>query len=156
MMRLKLFLSHILITLISAGFLALESFIGDRVPVMVIGFFYLFIILVLYVASGYFFTAKNQMFNIKNYGVIALIGIVLWFVAVLNSPSNLDLGWKISNGEILWHAYRIYVFATELPFWFIFYGESIKNVYLEASFLLILTIIPSVTQAFGGYLKTKR
>jgi hypothetical protein len=75
--------------------------------------------------------------------------------AVLNSPT--DLNWKNGNGGISWLIYRMYISGIETPFNFSSeFSISTKNIKIEIGILLILTIIPSVLQAFGGLLKTNR
>lgn len=155
-MRLKLFFAHILIFIISIfGFTYLYDYVGNGTLATIYAVLHLTMVLILYVVSGYLATDKTNDFDISKYYIIALIGFIIWLLAVLNSPA--DLNWKNGNGGILWLVYRIYISGIETPFGFSeSFSISTKNIKLEIGILLILTIVPSLFQAYGGFLKIKR
>jgi hypothetical protein len=155
-MRLKLIFAHILIFIISIfGFTYLYEYVGNGTLEIIYAVFHLTIVLILYLVSGFLATDKTELFDLKKYYIIALIGFIIWLFAVLNSPT--DLNWKNGNGGVLWLIYRMYISGIETPFNF---GDSFsistKNIKLEIGILLILTIIPSLLQAYGGFLKIKQ
>ena len=155
-MQLKLIASHILIFIISIfGFTHLYEYVGNGTIEIIYAIFHLTIVLILYLVSGYLITDETEKFKFWNYYIIALIGAVIWFCAVLNSPT--DLNWKNGKGGILWLIYRMYISGIETPFNF---SDSFtihtKNIKLEIVILLILTITPSILQAYGGFIKTNR
>jgi hypothetical protein len=153
-MHLKLLLAHILIWIITTlGFTYLYFDIENETLQRISVVFHLTIVVVLYVVSGFLATGKTKIFNVKNYYSIALIGFILWLIAVLNSPT--DMNWKNGFGGILWLLHNTYISGIELPIFFSF-GISIKNIKLQIVLLLIITIIPSLLQAYGGFLKIKR
>ena len=155
-MHLKLIASHILIFIISIfGLTYLYEYVGNGTFEMIYAIFHLTIVFVLYFISGFLVTDKTEKFEFWNYHIIALIGFIIWLFAVLNSPT--DLNWKNGNGGILWLIYRMYISGIETPFNFNdSFSISTKNIRLEIGILLILTIIPSLLQAYGGFLKIKR
>tara|TARA_B110000495_G_C22759742_1_gene444897 strand:+ start:30 stop:734 length:705 start_codon:yes stop_codon:yes gene_type:complete len=152
----KLMLSHLLIFMISIfGFTNLYEYVGNGTFEMIYAIFHLTIVLILYFFSGFLVTNKTEKFEFSNYYIIALIGFIIWLFAVLNSPT--DLNWKDGNGGISWLIYRMYIGGIEVPFNFSSdFSIHTKNIKLEIGILLILTIIPSILQAFGGFIKTNR
>jgi hypothetical protein len=155
-MHLKLIVSHILIFIISIfGLTYLYEYVGNGIFEIIYAIFHLAIVLILYFISGFFVTNKTEKFELRNYYIIALIGFILWLFAVLNSPT--DLNWKSGNGGILWLIYRMYISGIETPFNFNNeFSISTKNINLKIGILLILTIIPSILQAFGGFIRIRR
>jgi hypothetical protein len=155
-MHLKLIASHILIFIISIfGLTNFYEYVGNGTFEMIYAIFHLTIVLALYFISGFLVTNKTEKFEFWNYYIITLIGFLIWLFAVLNSPT--DLNWKNGNGGISWLIYRMYISGIETPFNFSSeFSISTKNIKIEIGILLILTIIPSVLQAFGGLLKTNR
>jgi hypothetical protein len=155
-MHLKLIISHVLILIISTfGFTYLYEYIENGIFETIYPVFHLIVVFSLYVLSGYLATGKTKIFDFKNYYIVALIGFILWLLAVLNSPTDLD--WKHGSGGILWLIYRMYISAIETPFNFSdSFMISTDNIKVEMGLLLILTIIPSFLQAFGGFLKVNR
>jgi hypothetical protein len=73
------------------------------------------------------------------------------------SISPNDLNWKKGDGGV-WFYHQIYLAGIEEPFWFNeqFYIGTNEKINLQTTFLLILSILPSFLQAFGGILKIKR
>ncbi len=155
-MHIKLILAHILIFIISIfGFGYFYEFIGNGPLEIIYAIFHLTIVLTLYFVSGFLTTDKTKKFDFKNYFIVALIGFVIWFFAVLDSPTDLD--WKKGNGGVLWLIYRIYIGGIETPFNF---NDSFsiltKSAKINVGLLLVLTIIPSILQTYGGFLRIKR
>lgn len=151
--NLKMILSHLLIFFISIfGLAQFFDYTGNGF-ITIYSIFHFLTVLVLYFLSGYYFTNKFKKFSIFNYAIIALIGIFLWSLAYFDSPNDLD--WKNGQGGI-WFFYRIYISGIEVPFNF---NDSFsfwtKNIKVEMIQLLTLSIIPSITQAIGGYIKTR-
>ena len=154
-MHLKLIFAHILIFIISIfGFTYFYEYVGNGILELVFAVFHLTIVLILYFLSGFLTTKKTENFDLKKYYIIALIGFIIWLFAVLNSPT--DLNWKNGNEGILWLIYRMYISGIEIPFNFSdSFSISTKNIKYKIGILLILTIIPSFLQAYGGFLKIK-
>ena len=154
-MHLKLIFAHLLIFIISIfGFTNLYKYVGNGTLELAYAVFHLIIILILYFSSGFFLTNKTRTFDLRNYYIIALIGFIIWLLAVLNSPT--DLNWKNGGGGILWLIYSMFISGIETPFNFSdSFSISTNNIKLEIGILLILTIIPSFLQAYGGFLKIK-
>jgi hypothetical protein len=154
-MQLKLIVSHIFIFIISIfGLTNLYEYIGNGTFELIYAILHLNIVLVLYFISGFLITNKTEKFEFWNYYIIALVGFLIWLFAVLNSPT--DLNWKNGNGGISWLIYRMYISGIETPFNFNDnFSISTKKITFEIGILLILTIIPSLLQAYGGFLKTK-
>lgn len=155
-MRYKLVAVHALVILISImGGVNIYEYVQNEIVEMIVIIFHLLTISYLYVFSGYFITDKQSKYNFWNYQLIALIGIILWTVAVINSSNDLD--WKNGSGGIPWLAYRIYISGVELPFNvndnFSFWTQNLK---INMGFLLTLSLVPSLLQAFGGYLKVNQ
>ena len=152
----KLMLSHLLIFMISIfGLTNLHEYVGNGKFEMIYAVFHLTIVLILFFVSGFLVANKTEKFEFSNYYIIALIGFIIWLFAVLNSPT--DLNWKNGNGGILWLIHRIYISGIETPFNFSdSFSIHTKNIKLEIVILLILTITPSILQAFGGFIKTNR
>ena len=154
-MHLKLFFSHIIIFLISIfGFTSLYEYVGNGILEIIYSIFHLIVILFLYLLSGFLSTEKPGKYEFKNYFIIAIVGFLIWLFAVLNSPTDLD--WKKGNGGILWLLYRLYISGIETPFNFNeHFSIWTKNVKWNIGILLLLSIIPSLIQAYGGFLKIK-
>ena len=108
-MQVKLILSHILIFVISIfGFTGLyEYIVMNDVFGLIYSIFHLTVIVVLYIISGYLSSMKLHAFSIWNYYIVALIGVIIWSLAIINSP--IDLDWKKGNGGVLWLIYRLYI-----------------------------------------------
>ncbi|MBL0685321.1 hypothetical protein JJQ60_17440 [Aquimarina mytili] len=146
-------MAHLVIFIISIfGLTYFYEYIEDESLEMFYSLFHFIIVLILYLMSGYLLTNGIDKFQIKNYCAIAFIGILIWFLAFINSPTDLD--WKKGNGGILWLLYRIYISGIETPFNF---SDNLsiwsKNSNINLAVLLILSIIPSSLQALGGFLK---
>ena len=154
--QLKLFSAHILIFIISISALIFLHSNPENEIFEIIGItLHVLLVISLYIASGYFATKKGEKFQLKNYWIIAIIGICIWLAAFINSPT--DINWKKGNGGMLWLLYRIYIVPTELPFCFSDYLPIDKfNIVSKHIGLISFSIIPSVMQAFGGYLKHKK
>lgn len=156
MKHLKLLLAYIIIFIISVFFLGYGyEYIGNNILGDLYSVFHFLLVLSLYIVSGYFITKKTEKFQLKRYWIIALIGICIWFAAYINSPTDLD--WKKGNGSIIWLYYHLYIVPTELPFCFSNLTLIDKpNIIIKHIVLICFSIIPSVMQAVGGFLKTKR
>jgi len=154
-MNLKLISSHIIITLISIlGFTSIYEFLSRGFFEIAYAIIHLTIILILYLISGYLLTDQTEKFEYINYPIIGLIGLVILTTAIIDSPN--DLNWKSGNGGFFWLIYRLYVSGIETPFNFndnfSFWTKNIKfNIFI----LGILSIIPSILQALGGFLRIK-
>ncbi|EDP97618.1 hypothetical protein U8527_04675 [Kordia algicida OT-1] len=150
-----LLLAHIIIFIISIfGLIHLHSFEGNDIIEIITAIFHFLLVLSFYLVSGYLITRKTEKFQLKQYWIITFIGICIWLAAFINSPT--DLNWKKGNDGILWFLYRIYVVPTELPFCFSDYFKTHQlNTVIRHVFLISFSIIPSVMQAIGGFLKTQ-
>nr|WP_321235283.1 hypothetical protein [uncultured Psychroserpens sp.] len=137
------------------GFTYFYDYVGNGTIEMIYAIFHLSVVLLLYFVSGFLVTDKTKKFDLRNYYIIALTGFIIWLLAVLNSPT--DLNWKNENGGVLWLIYRMYISGIETPFNFnSAFSISAKNIKIEIGILLVLTIIPSILQAYGGFIKIKR
>ena len=153
-MQLKLIASHIIITIVSIfGLSYLYEYVGNGTFEMVYAIFYLTIVLALYFISGFLVTDKTEKFKFWNYYIIALLGFIIWSFAFINSPT--DLNWKHGKGGILWLTYRFYISGIETPFNFSNdFSILTKKIRLDIGILLMLSVIPSLLKAFGGFVKT--
>lgn len=155
-LSIKLFFTHILIFIISIfGLTYLYEYIEEVTVLVIYSLFHLSIVLTLYIISGYLLTDNKNKFQIKFYWLIALIGFIIWLLAFINSPTDLD--WTKGNRGILWLVYRMYISGIETPFNF---SESLliwnKNTNVNLAVLLIFSIIPSFMQTIGGLLKMRK
>lgn len=128
------------------------AYVGDGFFEIMYSIIHLILVLILYIISGYYFTDKYEEFSFSNYYIVALVGVLLWFTAYFDSPN--DLNWKNGNGGVFWLVYTIYIVPIETPFNF---NDSFsiwtKNIQVNMYILLFLSIIPSIFQALGGFLK---
>ncbi len=156
MKYLKLFLAHILIFALSNFiFIYFHSFYENTLFEITAIVFHLALVIVIYIGSGYYATTKTEKFKPLSYSIIVIIGICIWLIAFIDSPT--DLNWKNGNGGLFWLLYRIYIIPTELPFCFSDYVSIDKfNIIMKHISLVTFTILPSIFQAYGGFLKTKR
>jgi hypothetical protein len=152
-MQLKLIASHIIITIVSIfGLTYLYEYVGNGAFEMVYAIFHLTIVLALYFMSGFLITDKTEKFKFWNYYIIALLGFIIWLFAFMNSPTDLD--WKHGKGGILWLTYMFYISGIETPFNFSSdFSILTKNIKLDIGILLMFSFIPSMLQAFGGFIK---
>nr|WP_299384173.1 hypothetical protein [Allomuricauda sp.] len=152
-MHQRLILAHLFIFVISVfGLTSLYQFIVNATLELIFAVVHFLIVVLLYILSGFLITAKNKDYSVRNYYIIALIGLILWCVAFLISPD--DLHWKRGDGGGVWLFYRIYISGLEIPFSFNGnFSFWSKHMNTNIAFLLTLSIIPSALQAYGGYLK---
>lgn len=149
-MNVNLFFSHIIITATSVFvFTYTYEYLENSVFEILYAFFHFAVILVLYIASGILATGK--VFTFKKYYIIALIGIILWLIAFINSPHSLD--YKQVKTAGLWFFYQLYVMGLATPFHMVSTTEV--HIYFDMVLLLVLSIVPSILQAYGGYIKVK-
>lgn len=73
-MHLKLMLVLILIFIISIfGFTYLYEYFGNGTLEIICAVFHLTLVFILYLVSGFFATDKIEIFDLKNYDIVALI-----------------------------------------------------------------------------------
>ncbi len=153
-MNTKLFISHILITLISfTGMSIIWVNIENDTLEFVFRIASLILIFSLYILSGYLSTNNESKVNLIKYTIIAVIGIMLWMFCFIISPN--DLNWQGRESGV-WLFYIIYTFGILEPSdWIfkIFKIPEINNTNISLLFLLILSIIPSLLQYIGGIIK---
>ena len=152
----KAFIGHIIITIISFFILSYGySIFSNDLGNLFYGIFHFCLVALLYVLSGYIITSTTKRFKILNYSAIALIGLTIWLICMNISPN--DLNWKKGNGGV-WLYHQLYFAGIEGPFWYNeqFYIGTNEKIKLQTTILLILSILPSILQAFGGILKMKR
>jgi hypothetical protein len=105
----------------------------------------------LYFYSGYLIGNHLEIKWYQYFG-IAIVGIIIWGIAVVASPDHLN--YKRVDSAGIWLFYRIYISGIETPLNFI----EIKNLLSAKSemyFILILPIIASLMQYFGTILNAK-
>ncbi len=142
-MRLKILISHFIITAIIITFISISDF-SDNAYFMI----YIFS-LFLYLLSGYLSTEKKTSWY--NYFIVSFIGLVIWGICFISSPN--DLNYKGHEGGI-WFFYQLYIMVSS-PLNFI---DSIQD-YLNGNRKtqlfgdLIILILFSVFQYFGGIIK---
>jgi len=152
---LKSFIGHIIITIFAWFILGYGySLFSHDFDKLIYESIYFCSIVMLYVLSGYVITNVNKKFRIWNYSAIALFGVTIWFICMKNSPD--DLNWKNGNGG-LWFYHQIYLSGIETTFWFndTYLNLTLKRPKLQTSFLLILSILPSILQVIGGIMKKR-
>lgn len=152
-MNTKLFISHIIITLISiAIFSIILVNIENDTYEIIFRIVFLILILSLYILSGYLSTNTYSKVNISEYSIIAVIGIIIWVFCFWTSPT--DLNWKKGDGGV-WLFYMIYVSSLlESTDWIFQIFKTTKlNIKVSIFLLLSLSIIPSFMQYLGGLKK---
>lgn len=155
-MNFKLIISHITILLISFHILMpIYSNIKSEEFNLINPIIHFIIVLYLYFLSGYVSTGKTDKYRLKNYYIVTLIGFIIWILAILSSPNDMD--WKNGNRGILWLVYTIYISSIEVPFNFNDnFSYWTKNTKTNMLILLIFSIIPLILQALGGLYKVKK
>ncbi len=154
--QLKLFLIHIGVFSVSVfGFTYFFEYLESEQKERIYSTTHFIIVVALYIISGYVLTDDKSTFKIKNYSGIAFIGCILWVIAVVYSPN--DLNWISGEGGTPWFLYRLYISPIETPFNFLeSYSEDPENLKIRVVGLLVLTIIPSALQTIGGFVKIKK
>ena len=155
-MKLRLIFSHILITIISnIGLSVIWVSIGNGVYETIYLIFHLMIIFGLYSYSGFLYTDLNKKIKFLNYSIIGIVGLIFWIVCYIESSDSL---WNYQNSDGgIWFLYTLFVSGINEPINLIFdnFNSSIINQKLSMFLLLIMTIIPSILQYFGGKFKNK-
>lgn len=143
---LKTFFAHIIIYVTTLAMLYVFSFFNVSKCIFL---FYFVCILFLYLFSGYLI-ANHLEINWYDYFGIAIVGIVIWGIAITLSPDSLN--YKRVDSAGVWLFYRIYISGIEIPLNFIEIDKTLP-IKSKKYFDLILPFIASTMQYFGALLK---
>lgn len=139
-MALKLFLSHILISLITIPALALAKY--DTACM-----FLLLTSGTAYVLTGYVATKRYTAWY--NYVIVALVGVSLWIICYLTCPESTDYKSEANAG--IWFYYELYI-TVRSPLNFLT-DENPYNLTTDLLSKLSIPVLASILQFTGGQLK---
>lgn len=140
----QLLSSHFIITFVT---IVLLTFATDKnETIFIVGI----ISCVLYFYSGYYLTKEKVKWY--NYFIIAFLGITLWLICFIISPSSMN--YKRDDNAGVWFFYQLYIMVAS-PLNFI---DSINENYSIAKQLILDLLIPiviSLLQFLGGFVKLR-